>query len=146
MLKDPSMQWEEGAFPYDSLKDAEITPYSSMKQIHDGSFDLIEKGLWDRSRRSSWDALRKVESRLWVDFLMYPLAAEQIAGNLATLLGQPPEVLASYLMELLTPDFAELERLSGEFGPLPCGEILLDRNPDFDETVTAILQKVNFDE
>ena len=54
---------------YDVLAPFGITPDSTMEQILDAGFDLMEQpdGMTKVQRRA-WDALRKAEPRLVVDF------------------------------------------------------------------------------
>jgi hypothetical protein len=69
MLKDPLTEWEDG-FPYDLLVPAGITPESSMQEIQDASFTLLEQGAMTPQVRKAWDALRHPDRRLVVDFFM----------------------------------------------------------------------------
>jgi hypothetical protein len=70
MLIDPQAS-RDGAVPYDLLAETGISPSSSMKEIRDASFVLMEQGRWSPEVRRAWDTLRMVESRLAVDFLLY---------------------------------------------------------------------------
>lgn len=70
MLTDPQAG-RDGGFPYDLLAEAGITPSSSMKEIRDASFLLMEQGRWSPEVRAAWDELRMVERRLAADFLLY---------------------------------------------------------------------------
>lgn len=57
---------------YDILGPFKVTPNSTMKQIRDVGFDLMEQlGGMTKSQRRAWDALRKVETRLVADFLFW---------------------------------------------------------------------------
>ena len=57
---------------YDLLAPFGITPDSTMTQIRDAGFDLMEQpGGMTQTQRRAWDALRKVETRLVVDFLLW---------------------------------------------------------------------------
>jgi hypothetical protein len=145
MLRDPRLDWDEGIFPYDALREAGITPDSSMKEIHNASFDLIEKGMWNLERRLAWDAVRKIDRRLWVDFLLYPITPEEIVEKLEVLLAPAAAVSAPDVSTLLAPDFSELERMHEDFGPLQWKELILERTPDFDLPASAILNTVEFD-
>lgn len=67
---------------YDLLGPFGITPDSTMEQILDAGFDLMEQpdGMTKVQRRA-WDALRKVEIRLVVDFLSWcPGASRKSEG------------------------------------------------------------------
>jgi hypothetical protein len=70
MLKDPQAN-RDGGCPYDVLAEAGVGPNSSMKEILDSSFLLMEQGRWSPEVRAAWDELRTVERRLAVDFLHY---------------------------------------------------------------------------
>lgn len=70
MIKDPQTYWPDG-FPYDVLAPAGITPDSSLKQIRDAPFDLMEQGSMTPEVRKAWDTLRHPAQRLMVDFFLY---------------------------------------------------------------------------
>lgn len=63
---------------YEVLAPFGITPASVMAKIRDVSFDLMKQpgGMTQRQRRA-WDALRKVETRLVADFLVWSAAESQ---------------------------------------------------------------------
>jgi hypothetical protein len=64
-------QQQRTAF-YDILAPFGITPDSTMEQIRDVSFDLMEQpGGMTKTQRHAWDALRKIETRLVADFLFW---------------------------------------------------------------------------
>jgi len=113
MLKDPEMNWDYGPFPYDALADAGVTANSTVREVRDCQFDLVEKGLWNLERRAAWDQLRVPERRLWVDFLMYPFTPEELCLTLSGLF--QCETAPPNPEELLKPDFAELQRMNQEF-------------------------------
>jgi hypothetical protein len=109
------MAWDDGEFPYDTLREAGVTPDSPMKEIRDAPFALIEQGAWSREKRAACDQLRTVNQRLWVDFLLYPLSAEETADALAGLFdGEDPLPNPEAALQ---PDFSELENLEREFEP-----------------------------
>ncbi len=85
MLKDPDLHWESGVYPYDALKEAAITPASSMRAVQDASYAMIEQGAWTAENRKAWDELRIVSQRLWVDFFLYPLTVDDILDALERL-------------------------------------------------------------
>ena len=63
---------------YDILAPFGITPDSTMEQIRDVSFDLMEQpGGMTKTQRRAWDALRKIETRLVADFLFGRPAGHQ---------------------------------------------------------------------
>lgn len=112
MLKDPLMIWASGSFPYDELSAGEITPESSMDQVQDAPFALIEQGQWNTEKRRAWEQLRTVEKRLWIDFLLYPWTTEEIMVVLESDWDdQPLEPLATDLAALLGPELGELQLL-----------------------------------
>lgn len=55
--------------PYTVLADVGVTPQSSMKEVLDSSFELMQQDRWTPEARSAWHELRMVERRLLVDFL-----------------------------------------------------------------------------
>ena len=74
-MKDPLFQWD-GPFPYDVLETVGITPDSTMQQVNDASFDLMDQGMTPEAR-AAWDELRLVRRRLAVDFFLYRLDEEE---------------------------------------------------------------------
>lgn len=86
MLKD-SHTSGDGAAPYDLLAVAGVGPSSSMKEIRDASYLLMEQRRWTPEVRRAWDELRMVERRLAVDFLLYDLdiGAETASARRAVL-------------------------------------------------------------
>jgi hypothetical protein len=72
MLTNPQVS-RDGRGPYELLADVGISPSSSMKEIRDASFLVMEQGRWSPEVRRAWDELRTVERRLVVDFLLYEL-------------------------------------------------------------------------
>ena len=72
MWKDPLTRWN-GPFPYDLLKGVGITPESSLQEVLDALFALMEKGVVDEQTRQAWDELRLLPRRLRVDFFLYEL-------------------------------------------------------------------------
>lgn len=78
MHKDPEMTWE-GAFPYDALAAAGVTPQSSMDEIMNANLYFMKhEPSRTREVRPAWDQLRRVEGRLLVDFFLY--RAEALPG------------------------------------------------------------------
>ena len=60
-----------------------LTPASTMKEIREVGFDLLEQpGGMLQLQRLAWDALRKIETRLVVDFLSWPsLGGQEIESE-----------------------------------------------------------------
>lgn len=82
----------EGHCPYRVLADVGIGLLSSMKEIRDSSFLLMQEDRWTPDVRAAWNELRMVERRLVVDFLRYDMDAQvPYAGGtiFETLLHQP---------------------------------------------------------
>jgi hypothetical protein len=80
LLKDPLAAPD----PYDLLAVVGITPQSTMQQVLDASFDLMETGRMNAEMRAAWDTLRTPHRRLLVDLLRYPLDLEgELAGAVA---------------------------------------------------------------
>jgi hypothetical protein len=76
MYKDPDMTWD-GEFPYDVLAPAEVTPYSSMREIMAAKRYFtrrheVEKG------RSAFESLGVIKGRLFVDFFLHRLPPSEI--------------------------------------------------------------------
>lgn len=105
LLRDPDLPWD-GPFPYDYLAErlaaigaAPIGPDSPAEVIKDAFFDLMAGGPPPQDARIAWDALRRIEDRLVIDFFLYE-AETDIDGALVRLARTEPPV------EL--PDFREL--------------------------------------
>ncbi len=64
---------------YDILAPFGVVPDSTMEQVREASFDLMEQsGGMTKTQRRAWDALRKIETRLVADFLYWrPLVAKK---------------------------------------------------------------------
>lgn len=147
MVRDPWTCWDGGIFPYDALAEAGISFESGMKEIQEASFCLIEKGIWTPEKRAAWDILRKAEGRLWVDLLQYPISEEEVVATLADLTNEQECVpVMPNFASLLLVDLTELERMEQDVRVLELNEIVLDRLPDFDQSVTDILAKLEFDD
>jgi hypothetical protein len=116
MLKDPWLEWVSGPFPYDALSGGKITPESSMSQIKDVPFDLIELGQWDMQARLAWEQLRIAERRLWIDFLLYPLALDGILAALEGLTEDQPQetTTTTAVAHFLGSELSDLQRLIEE--------------------------------
>lgn len=81
MIKDPLTEWP-GLFPYDGLAGSGCGPNSSMREIQEAPFALIESGQWSAERRAAWGELRFVDRRMWVDFLMYAVSESEIEAQM----------------------------------------------------------------
>ncbi|HEX2300998.1 MAG TPA: hypothetical protein VHH34_21230 [Pseudonocardiaceae bacterium] len=128
MLTDPQ-SGREGGCPYDLLAAAGVGPNSSMKEILDASFLLMEQGRWSPQVRAAWDELRTVERRLAVDFLRYDvhfgsgdMDLEDISAEVA---GAGREVLAALQQQARTSPAELCDLPLGDLGAAPC-EITLD--------------------
>jgi hypothetical protein len=126
LIKDPDLPWPN-EFPYDRLSKslrekghAGLDSSSPLQQIKDSLWELMGHGPVDRESREAWDNLRKVESRLPIDFLMYSLECGD--GDLAS------EALWELPMPLLMPDFCDLA--DGE----PAYENMMSLPESFPET------------
>lgn len=73
MFKDARTGWE-GGFPYDLLGPAGITPTSSLAAVRDVAFTLMASAPMTPDMRRAWDALRRPDRRLAVDFFLYRAA------------------------------------------------------------------------
>jgi len=113
MYKDPWTRWEESVFPYDALEEAGITPDSSMRDVQESSFTLIERGAWNQQQRVAWDELRLTRRRLWVDFLQHSGSPEEVATQLEQW-GQDLPDLSIYL----APDLDGPHQMADDFGRL----------------------------
>lgn len=69
MQKDPKTQWEDG-FPYDHLTPAGVDFDSSLAEIREASFALMQQKAMGPKTRQAWDALRRPQNRLEVDFFL----------------------------------------------------------------------------
>jgi hypothetical protein len=70
MIKDPLTRWP-GPFPYDVLAKSGITLSSSLREVLDASFSLMEQGVMTQEERQAWDDLRLLPRRLLADFFLY---------------------------------------------------------------------------
>ena len=77
-----------GGTPYELLSSAGITPESTMKEVQNAAYDLMERGQWTREARAAWDELRTVERRLWADLFLYPVTSDEIAAVIEELRSQ----------------------------------------------------------
>jgi hypothetical protein len=121
LIRGPSLPWD-GAFPYDTLSGAlvkrgcpPVTTESTIAGIKDAFFDLMGPQS-DPSERAAWDQLRIPESRLVVDFFLYPVDDDHSL-----------DFLESVEMPVYLPDFRELVRMEPE--PRPDAPILNDPPP-----------------
>ncbi len=80
MIKDPELRWK-GAFPYDVLAPAGVTPASPMSVVRDASFELMHEGEMTPEVRAAWDELRISSRRLIVDFFLYPDESSRAPGQ-----------------------------------------------------------------
>jgi hypothetical protein len=87
MIKDPLFEWPS-LFPYDAFVPAGMTPDSTMRQILDAQYTLVDLGLWNPEARSHWSELRNLEQRLWLDLFLYPISATEVVAALDEI-GQP---------------------------------------------------------
>jgi hypothetical protein len=101
MLKDPFMAWA-GPFPYDLLKQVGVTPQLPHEEMLDVSFELATQGLLSPEANQAWEELRRIERRLFVDFMMYELdpateiaAARETVEQALAQPGEPDEVAAA---------------------------------------------------
>lgn len=83
MLQDPKAVWDDARFPYEVMAEVGITPDSSIRDVQNAYFQMIEKGMRSSDSRAAWDALKTIPERLWVDFLMHPLSIEALLAVLA---------------------------------------------------------------
>lgn len=130
MIKDPLAEWA-GPTSYDVLAVTGITPDSSMREVLDASFDLMERNLMEPEVRAAWDHLRLKQRRLFVDFFLYQFdpgdelrrAQEALARQFAEVMKGPdvahllragPEALSQ-----IEQDFRELPAQHGQPGFIP---------------------------
>lgn len=66
---EPLLTWPDGQ-PYEILASAGVGPSSTMAEVRDASFALMEARAFGRAQRLAWDALKSVPQRLAVDFMM----------------------------------------------------------------------------
>lgn len=68
-VADPRVPWEGGECPYELLG---VAPTVSSEQVNELGFELQARpGGMSSADRHAWDALRRVENRLQVDFALY---------------------------------------------------------------------------
>lgn len=123
MLKDPQANGD-GGFPYDLLAEAGIGPSSSMKEILDASFLLMEQGRWSPEVRRAWDELRTIERRLEVDFLLYDV-------DIGTEASSARQAVLAALRQQSRTDPAELCDLDEEFREITLDSLAAPRTTAF---------------
>jgi hypothetical protein len=101
MLRDPCSSWP-GPFPYDVLAPVGVTPALPHAELLDVPLELLSQGLMTPDRERAWDELRRLDRRLFVDFLLYELdpatdfpAARAAVDHELQHPGEPPEVGAA---------------------------------------------------
>lgn len=83
LLTDPWCVWPDG-FPYAALADGGVELNSSMADIRQAYFELMEWGHVDDCMRRAYDELRILPRRLLVDALLYDAnTAEELLEMLA---------------------------------------------------------------
>jgi|SRR5690349_9259353 len=134
MLKDPLTDWD-GVFPYDALAFVGITPYSTMKQVMDASFELMAQNLMTPEVRGAWDQLRITHKRLLVDFFLYQFdpqteldRAQQALDRRLAELSQPPDV--SHLLTIDPVDV--LSQMVQDLREIPMQPVKLGFIADFE--------------
>lgn len=96
LVADPRVRWDGGECPYELLGES---PTATPEALNELAYGLQERsdGM-SRTERQAWDALRRVEQRLRVDFSLYrvqdPSRAERVLGHLCALPeGQDPDAI-----------------------------------------------------
>jgi hypothetical protein len=115
MLNDPLLKWTSGRCPYDVLSDGKITSQSSMKEVIDVPFQLIEQGSWNSEEKLAWEEIRTVPKRLLVDFLLLQMSTEEIMAALRN--GwekQEEEFLKADFEQIVERDLGDLQALVNE--------------------------------
>ena len=116
LVKDPHLPWD-GPFPYDHLSARlaqsgarPVGPESTATEIKDSFFDIMGTGQVEHADRVAWDALRRLDERLVVDFFMYevPTAdAESVAAD-----------IAACTVPVWLPDFRRIADVAPDFSVL----------------------------
>ncbi len=98
-----------------------IGPSSSIQEINEALFDLMEDGRVLREDREAWDQLRHVEQRLAFDFCMYQVAVEddQLLESALWDLDPPLELPDFLRLADGLPDFARSPVLPEAPEPAP---------------------------
>jgi tetratricopeptide (TPR) repeat protein len=79
-VRDANVPWPGGGCPYRVL---DRPPQLTIEQFNELSYELQGRsGGMSADVRQAWDAVRKAESRLLVDFSLYPVADPERAGRL----------------------------------------------------------------
>jgi hypothetical protein len=124
LIRDVQLPWA-GPFPYDHLAArleeigaSPIGSESTAARINDSFFDLMAAGQPTHADRLAWDALRRTDQRLIVDFFMYEVPVHAVGAALSEAARQPvPVVLPDFLpLAHVEPDFSAL-RAPDHFGP-----------------------------
>lgn len=146
MLKDPLTDWD-GIFPYDALACVGITPYSTMKEVIDASFELMAQNRMTPEVRAAWDHLRIKQKRLLVDFFLYQFdphtelgRAQRALARRLNELSQPPDV--SHLLSIDPVDV--LSQMGHDLREIPMDDVELSFIAEFEWKVelpgTALIQ------
>lgn len=130
MLTDPQAG-RDGRFPYDLLAEAGVGPGSSMEEIRDASFLLMEQGRWSPEVRGAWDELRMVERRLAVDFLLYDVETGDVEVGAEAASARQAVLAALRQQSRTTP--AELCDLDGEFREITLDPLAAPDTTAFDQ-------------
>ncbi len=80
MYRDPRLP---GASPYALLSDVQVAPASTLTEVSDAYFSLMELGRVRPEVRRAYDLLRIPASRLAVDFLYYPFSEAEVLEQLS---------------------------------------------------------------
>ncbi len=122
---DPQARRDNGV-PYDLLSVAGVGPGSSMEEIRDASYLLMEQGQWSPEVRAAWDELRMVERRLAVDFLL-------IDTDVATEAASAREAILAALRRQASTDPAELYDVEQELREITLGSLDAASTAAFDQ-------------
>jgi hypothetical protein len=125
-MQNKSLQWQH-CFPYDVVRDAGITPHSSMADIKKAALLMLGPNLTPQIRDALTD-LRLVKRRLFVDFFLY-----QVEGEVATAALLEQQIKAAIeapatldLSPFLTPGTLELEHIDQAFQDIQYKEVGLE--------------------
>jgi len=130
MIKDPLVDSDA----YDVLAGVGVTPHSSMREVLDGSFELMAQGRMTPDARRAWDELRSPPRRLVVDLLRYPV---DLAAEVAQAQAALAEALARWADVPLPPGpeaalAEQLAAIADDFREIAVRSVAVDLIPELD--------------
>jgi tetratricopeptide (TPR) repeat protein len=77
----PNVHWRRPCCPYEMFA-PDLTPTSTVQQCNDFGLDLQSQGGMREEERNAWDAIRNIDKRLAIDFLLFKVSNPNRAASL----------------------------------------------------------------